>query len=299
MRAMLKSELKNQLIGIMLVLSAALLWGSSFAVRKMGMNDMGPLMQNAARFFTAFCFMLAVLLIRHIFSRERRQKKTQFGRQIKYGIIIGAVYGLAALFQQLGLSAASAGATGFVTSIYTVLVPVMSWLFFRDRIKKQVWYGMILSFTGLFMVTNCGFHVETGIIILFAGSIMYALQIILIGKFIKTADPLILVTVQVAMGAIVNLTGAIAMKENFSLNMISNGYGIILYTGIFSLGIANLCQLCGQKKIQPSVTAIVCSLESVFGMIFGVVLLDESISFVQGIGCVLIFTAIIVSQIKG
>jgi drug/metabolite transporter (DMT)-like permease len=147
-------------------------------------------------------------------------------------------------------------------------------------------------------VTGGNFSVHGGTMILFCGSIMYAVQIILIGKYIDRSDPLILVTVQVAVGTMVNLLMALITREQFQCTMLWNGMPVILYTGVFSLGVANLCQFAGQKKIPPSVTAIACSFESVFGLIFGMILLNEHMTILKLIGCLLIFAAVILSQCK-
>ena len=190
-------------------------------MRKMGMSDIGPLMQNAMRFFAAFCFMIAVLTIRRIACRSNPNKnRLPVIRQIKFGIIIGAAFGTAAMLQQLGLMTVSAGEVGFITSLYTVLVPLIMWIFFREKIKPQVWIGMAISFLGLIFVTNGGMGFEPGFIILFMGSIMYAVQIILIGRYIKEADPLILVTIQVMMGVVVNLAMAVLLRETFEFSMV-------------------------------------------------------------------------------
>lgn len=294
--------MKHRVYGTLILLLATVLWGSSYAVRKMAMSEIGPLMQNAARFFAAFCFMAIVLFCYRKWQKRKnpagQEKEIPVRVQIKYGAIIGLTFGLGTIFQQLGLMTVDAGKVGFVTSLYTVLVPVLSFLFFRQKIRKQVWMGMLLSLIGLFLITSGGLGFGTGYFILLLGSVMFAMQIILIGRFIKDANPLILVTVQLVIGTIVNLALALIIREEFAFSMLSAAMLPILYTGIFSLGIANVCHFISQKMLPPSVAAIVCSFESVFGLVFGVILLGEHMTMPQLAGCLAILTAVIVSQME-
>ena len=295
---------KSSILGTCLILLAALLWGSSFAVRKMGMDEIGPLMQNAARFFVAFLFMLAVLWIKNS-RRSYNIERTGEGRtdnvpsvrtQILRGIIIGSSFAIAAMLQQLGLNLAAAGQTGFITSMYTVLVPVISCVFLKEKMTGWIVAAMICSVGGLYFITGGISGISLGIIILFGGSIFYALQIILIDRLIHGTDPVLLVTVQVAMGTLINLAAAILTREPFEWHMLIDGGPVILYAGIMSLGVANLCQFAGQQWVSPQTAAIGCSFESVFGLLFGILLLGERFTLLQLIGCALIFASLLLSQ---
>lgn len=293
--------MKQKAYGTALLIGSTVLWGSSFAVRKMGMEQIGPLMQNAARFFVAFCFMGLVILLQHFLNRRKgivRQEKLPIKLQLKNGIIIGTVFATGSAFQQIGLLTIDAGKTGFITSVYTVLVPVISCLFFKTEIEKKIWIGMMMSLVGLFFITGGGMHFETGYLILLAGSVLFALHIILIGKYVHSANPLILAFAQLAAGAVINFVMAIIMQESIHFPMIRDSLAVILYTGIFSLGIANVLQFISQKMISPSVAAIICSFESVFSLVFGIVLLGEHVTVIQSFGALLIFSAALVSQMK-
>lgn len=293
--------MKKKIYGTLLLIGSTVLWGSSFAVRKIGMDQIGPLMQNAARFFAAFCFMLILIACQAILKKKRGEIKKEtvpVKLQVKYGIIIGSAFAAGSVFQQLGLMTVEAGKVGFITSIYTVLVPIISFLFFKAKIRKQVWIGMLMSFIGLLCITRGGIGFEIGYLILLSGSVLFALHIILIGRYVHDANPLILATAQLAAGAVINLIMAVALQEEFQLYMLKDGLVTILYTGVFSLGIANGLQFVGQKLIQPSVAAIVCSFESIFGLLFGMILLGESMTAMQIVGSLMIFGAAIVSQIE-
>lgn len=296
----MKKNNHENITGIGMVLMAALLWGSSFSVRKMGMSKIGPLMQNAGRFFIGFCFMLAAIMIRHILKRNRKpikeEKKVSLHIQIKYGVVVGTVFALASTCQQIGLAVASAGQAGFITAIYTVEVPFLAWIILKERITPNVWIALIMTFIGLYCITGLGTGISSGVIILFIGSLLYATQIILVHRFIAGSDAFILVTVQVFVGTVISLIAAVITSEEFEAHMILDGLPAMAFAGIMSLGIANLCQFIGQKYIAPNIAAIACSFEAVFGLVFGTLLLNEQLTLLKLTGCGMIFVALIIVQ---
>ncbi len=285
--------------GVFLIVAATVLWGSSFAVRKAAMADIGPLMFNAMRFFAAFIFMLIVFFVRRIFTGRDKQVNTAFGKQIKAGMIIGMLYGMGSVFQQLGLTLVSAGETGFVTSLYSVMVPVLARILFKTKIRPAVWVAVVFSGIGLYFVTGGGIAAGSGMLILLMCAFCFALQIIAIAKFIEANDALLLVIVQLGIGVAVNLIMAVIAAEPFEINMVYEAAAPVLYTGIMSLGVANFCQFAGQSRVTPTAAAIICSFESVFGLLFGIILLDEKLTGMKLTGCVFILAAVILSQLKG
>ncbi len=294
-----KKSTAYRMIGVFLIIAATVLWGSSFAVRKAAMTDIGPLMFNSMRFFAAFVFMLVVFFVRKMFAGGDEQVNTPFGKQIKAGIIIGMLDGVGTVFQQLGLSLVSAGETGFVTSLYSVMVPVLARILFKTKIRPVVWTAVAFSGIGLYLVTGGGVTANSGMLILLAGSFCFALQIIAISKFIEGSDALLLVIVQMGVGAAVSLAMAVIAAEPFEINMVYEAAVPILYTGIMSLGVANFCQFAGQRRVSPTVAAIICSFESVFGLLFGIILLGESMTGMKLTGCVFILAAVLLSQLRG
>lgn len=299
MNSINKKSTAYRMIGVFLIIAATVLWGSSFAVRKAAMTDIGPLMFNALRFFAAFVFMMIVFFVRKLFAGGGKQVNTAFGKQIKAGIIIGMLYGMGSVFQQLGLNLVSAGETGFVTSLYSVMVPVLARILFKTKIRPVVWVAVVFSGTGLYFVTGGGVAANSGMLILLMCAFCFALQIIAIAKFIEANDALLLVIVQLGIGAAVNLIMAVIAAEPFEINMVYEAAAPVLYTGIMSLGVANFCQFAGQSRVSPTVAAIICSFESVFGLLFGIILLDEKMTGMKLTGCVFILAAVILSQLKG
>lgn len=291
-----RNKLINNLTGTLYIVLAAALWGSSFAVRKIGMQSIGPLMMNACRFFLAFVFMFIVVTIKIYTGKDDRPCSAEIKKQIKAGIIIGVPYAFNVVFQQIGLNTVSAGETGFITSLYTVMVPVIGWLVFKTKVRVINWIAILLSGIGLYLVTNGGVSFNFGMVMLFIGAICAAVQILLIGKYIDNNDPAILVTVQIGVGTIINLIMAVIMRESFQVHMIQESLWPIVYSGLASVGVANFCQFLGQKKVSPTTTAIACSLESVFGLLFGILLLGETMTIMKLCGCIVIFATVVMVQ---
>lgn len=288
---------KNNLIGSGFIMLAALLWGSGMAVRKLGIRSMEPLTQNAFRFLAALIFILIVLYFRHTTGKTEIHKLF-LKEQIIAGIPIGLVYALGAMFQQMGLVTMTAGETGFLTSLYTILVPLMMRILFHEKVKMQIWVAACFSLMGLYLISD-GFNLiaEPGILFILAGTAMYGIQIILIDRKVKDNDPFILVTVELAMGLAVNIIMAMLMGESTTVDIIIVSLPTILYTGVISLGVANLSQFVGQQRANPSIVAILCSFESLFAMLFGIVLLRETFTVRKIAGCSMFFVAVIISQV--
>lgn len=286
-----------------MILMTALFWGSSYAIRKIGLEYMGPFFFNALRFFMAFLFVASVLLIKSVRNKkanltiDNAYKDTSLLYQIKGGVIAGITYAACSAFQQWGLMYTVAGKVGFITSLYTIFVPLISWMVLKKTIRKQVWIGAIFAFTGLTLISfNGGAGISKGDFAIFISSIILAIQIIVVGHFSKRSNPLILVSAQMFTGAFISMILSVLFEKGNSLSGAIAGWFPIVYSGIFSLGLANLLQSYAQKKATPSVTAIILSFESVFGAIFGIILLSERMNPNQYFGCLLIFGAVLVSQ---
>lgn len=297
-------SMKHKIFGTLILFSATVLWGSAYVARKMAFEDIGPIMQNSARFLAGFCFMLLATIVHF-----RRKKKvpddagvSRAGKplslQIRQGMIIGLVFSVASAMQQIGLMMVDAGKAGFISVLYTVMVPVIAFVLYRTRIRKQVWIGMALSFAGLFLITGGVSGFEPGYVFLLAGSFFFAMQIILIDQYIDGAEPMVLVTTQLAAGVVVNLIIAAIVQEPFTWSMLYDARWSILYTGVLSLGVANVFQFVGQKLLEPSVTAIICSFESVFSLLFGMLILGEQMTPLQFLGSFFLFMAVIISQLE-
>jgi drug/metabolite transporter (DMT)-like permease len=294
---------KERIIINGMILTTALLQGSSYAVRKMGFAYIGPLFFNGLRFLVAFLFAITAYFIQNRMMTKGIQEESSTLKPISYqiqgGVFVGVTYGIGSALQQWGLFFTAAGKVGFITSLYTILVPLISWLVLNKAIKRQVWVGAIFAFAGLSLISFDGsFGISAADGALIISAIIFSMQIIVFGYFSKHSNPLILVSAQMFTGALVSMALATIFENGNTLTGVVQGLFPIVYSGVFALGLANILQSHAQKKASSSITAILLSFESVFGAIFGIVLLSERMKALQWIGCLLIFSAALISQLE-
>ena len=214
-------------------------------------------------------------------------------------MVAGAVLSLAASCQQFALSYTTAGKAGFITSLYTLFVPIISLFILKRKIKKQVWVGAVLAVVGLFLISlSAGnqFIITFGDSLVFMSAILFAVQILIIGHYITHSSALLISTAQFFSCATFSLLFSLIFEEGNSITGVLSATSILVYTGIFCIGIAYTLQTLAQKKASPSIAAIIMSLESVFAAIFGAAILGERMNGFQISGCLLIFIAVILAQ---
>jgi drug/metabolite transporter (DMT)-like permease len=291
-----------------MLLMTALLWGSGFAFRKMALTYMTPFFFNSLRFYIGFIFVLIIYLFTTFYNKKKSEAngitdQVAYANPISYQIIgglsAGAVLSVAAACQQFALSFTSAGKAGFITSLYTLFVPIISLFILKRKIKKQVWVGAVLAVLGLFLISVSAsnqFVITFGDSLVFISAILFAVQILIIGHFITNSSALLISVAQFFSCATFSLVFSLLFEKGNSLEGVVAASSILVYTGIFCIGIAYTLQTLAQKKASPSIAAIIMSLESVFAAIFGAIILGERMSGFQVSGCILIFVAVILAQ---
>lgn len=278
---------------------AALIWGTAFVAQSVSTDFVGPFTFNALRAAIAFAVLCVVSLI---FSRAEGGKSTPREKSgtrrdlILGGICCGFFLAAASNLQQLGLSETSAGKAGFITALYVVLVPVFG-IFLRKKASLPVWIGVILSVAGLYLLCiKDGFSIERSDFYIFLCAIIFALHILCIDHFVQKVDGIKLSCVQFLVMALLSSLGMLIF-ERPSLSGIIACIWPILYVGIFSSGVAYTLQILAQKDSDPTVVTILLSLESVFSVIAGAIILGDRLSGREYAGCVLMFAAVILAQI--
>ena len=286
---------KKSILSSGLLVLTAMIWGFAFVSQKVGAESVGTFVFNGLRFAMGAVSLIPVFLL---FERERFDKE-KFKRTVIASIICGVVLFIASALQQYGIELTkSAGKAGFITGLYTVLVPVISFIIYKKKNGIAVWVGAILAVTGLFLLSvGEGFSVEVGDLYLLIGAFFWAGHILVIDKFIGGVSPLRFASLQFAVCAALNLIAALFF-DTFDATAIETALIPLLYGGLASVGIAYTLQIFGQKNCDPSTAAIIFSLESVFSAIGGAIILGETMTGRGYFGCVLIFIGIILSQIK-
>jgi drug/metabolite transporter (DMT)-like permease len=296
---------RKNIIPIALLFMTALLWGSGFPVRKMAMETVTPLFLNFLRFAIGFIFLLifytAINKGKLNPVRNNTPEVTYAGikHQILGGVVMGILLSLSSAFQQTALLTTSSGNTAFLTSLYTIIVPIISALFLKHKIQLKTWICAVVAIVGIYLIGGTlYFSLELGDTLAIISAVCFATHVLAVGHYARKSDGIFLSTVQMLVASIANLIFSLILESGNSLEGVITAMLPLIYSGVMALGIPYTFQIIGQKNTKASVAAIVLSLESVFGALFGLLILHETMSLMQVGGCVLIFTAVIVTQIN-
>ncbi len=271
----------------LLLLLTAAIWGFAFVAQRAGMEFIGPFLFNAVRFALGTIVLLPLIF----FSRGRKRVQRV---PLKQGILVGLILFAGASLQQIGLVYTTAGNAGFVTGLYVVIVPVLG-LFWGQSCGKGTWAGAALAVCGMFLLTTAGSsRMLSGDIIVFAGAIFWAVHIQLISRLMKRYDALSLAAVQFGCCSLLSAFSAL-LTEKFSFSGIRLAAVPILYGGLVSVGIAYTLQVIAQKRAHPAHAAIIMSLEAVFALIGGWIMLSEPVTLQGTAGGALMLAAMISS----
>ncbi|WP_346867373.1 MULTISPECIES: DMT family transporter [unclassified Clostridium] len=292
---------KTQLKANILLLLTAAIWGLAFVAQKVGAEHVGAFTYNGIRFALGGISLIPLILFLN--KKKGENEKTQNDDRdslkltVKAGIIAGCALFIATSLQQMGVMGTTAGKAGFITGLYMVIVPILG-LFLKQKVNKSTWIGIVIAIIGLYLLSiNEDFSISNGDLLVLIGSVGWAIHILLIDNFTKKIDPLKLSSVQFATCSILSLVMAIIF-EDINMVGISGAMVSILYGGLLSVGVAYTLQVVAQKNAKPSHAAILLSMESVFGALGGAMFLGERIGARGLVGCILIFIAIIISQLK-
>ena len=281
----------------LLLLLTAVIWGFAFVAQRAGMEYLGPFTFNTARFTLGSLSLIPLLLI----NQKRKFEKEKFlplnDKNLLYGgLAAGTVLFLGATFQQGGLVYTDAGKAGFITGFYIILVPILG-LFIKQKTSFFTWLGAIVAIVGLyFLGVNESFDINLGDVLVLVGAFFWAIQILVIGFYSKKSDPFKLAFSQFVVCAVLSFIAAL-ISETIVLQNILLAYLPILYAGLFSVGIAFTIQVVAQRDAHPANAAIIMSLEAVFAVIGGWMILNESIPMRGLFGCVMMLIGMIISQL--
>lgn len=280
--------MKNQHVlgGRLALLTAALIWGSSFIIMKDAVADVPVFQLLAIRFTIAFALLGAVF-----FKRLRSGGKTL----LLHGGLCGALLLTAYATQTFGLTGTTPGKNAFLTAVYCVLVPFGTWLLFRRRPTIWNWAAAVLCLAGIGLVSlNGDLSISYGDGLTLIGGVVFALHVIALSHFCQKHDAIALTTVQFGTSAL--LAWGLSLLTEAGAPLPTRALPQLLYLAVFATAAALLLQSIGQSKTPPSQAAILLSLESVFGVIFSVAMGAETLTAQLIAGFALIFVSVIVSE---
>ncbi len=287
--------MKQQTRSNLLLLLTALIWGSTVVAQRYGAEHLGAMGFNGLRFGLGALSLVPVIAL---FAKEKPSPAS------KKQTALAALYSGVALFaaaalQQWGLILTrSASKTGFITGLYTVLVPILGFVFLKHRTGVCTWIGAVLAVAGLYLISMTGAEsFGLGDVLLIGNAVVYAVQILVVDRFSKKdIHPLRFACGQFAVCSLLNLAGA-ALFEEITVDAVLAAGIPILYGGLLSVGVAYTLQIVAQRHAEPTAAAIIMSTESVFAVLCSAVILGENMSRGGYIGCVLMFAGILLSQV--
>jgi len=287
---------KKQFNSIIMLLITTIIWGSAFVMQDIGSKYVESFTFNCVRFFISFLLMLPVAI--HTQSKRRKDKMGNSTREIILSsTICGTCLILASILQQKGISLCGAGKSGFITSMYLVIIPIFYFIFSKKRYSFNVYLGVILAIIGLYLLSvKDGFKLESGDIYLIGSAFMFAAQIITCGYFAQNMDPFTLSCGQSLVSFIISLIPTLIIDKP-EMSAITEALPSILYVAVFSTCIAYTLQIIAQKHLNSTLASLLMSLESVFSAIFGALILKDYLTGRELVACIIIFVGVIISEI--
>lgn len=292
--------MKKSLSGSIMLLLATVIWGSAFVSQDIAMAHLPPFSFQAIRSFVAVIGLMPVIAI---FDRVGSEKTNFFrGWANKKlwlaGLLCGVPLFLACNLQQLGLAGdTDPGKSGFLTAMYIVIVPIIG-IFRRKKPGIMVPVSVVIAVIGLyFLCCKESFTIQTGDILTLCCALMFAVQITFVDIYVQHVNALRLNALQALVCAFLSACVAI-YSEQPTLEGVWHCALPIAHTGLLSMGAAYALQILGQKHLEPTIASLIMSLESVFAVLFSWIILGKGLSSGETLGCVLVFTAVILSQIE-
>ena len=293
----------NQMRQVVFQILAAFIWGTAFVAQDLCADSIGAFAFNATRYFIAVLALLVVILISDKMKKDKpilspAEKKAANKQLWIGGLCCGAALAIASNFQQAGLVAGTdAGKAGFITALYVVLVPVFG-LFFKRKVNLPTWIAVVLSVVALYLLCIKGdFSLAPGDLLVLVCAVCFAVHILVIDHFTAYCDGVKLSCLQFLFAGIIS-TICMFIFEDVDFAAILSCALPLLYVGIFSCGVGYTLQILAQKDSNPTVVTILLSLESVFAVIAGAIILKQQMTVREYIGCAIMFAAVILAQIQ-
>ena len=286
--------MKKQLSGVIALSGATVIWGSAFIAQSVGMDKIGPFTFQAVRCFLAVVFLFPASAL---FSKGKPFWKSWADPALwRSGVICGLALFAASSLQQIGLVYTDAGKAGFLTAMYIVFVPFLG-LFLGQKPGRNALLSLIPAIVGLYLLSCTSVSgINKGDVLLLLCAVAFSVQILLIDRHCAGLDGLKLNCIQALVAAVLSVPWAL-LTETVDASRIASCWLPLGYAGVLSMGVAYTLQIVGQKRVAPSAAALLMSLESVFAALFGWLLLHETMTKAELLGCVLVFAAVVISQL--
>lgn len=281
---------------ILLVLTA-LIWGMAFVAQSVGMNYIGPFTFNCIRSIMGGLVLIPCILFfdKQEKGKAKREKKEDSKTLLIGGICCGLALCIASNLQQIGIKYTTVGKAGFITALYIVLVPIFG-IFLRKKVSGRVWFSVAIAVVGLYLLCITDeFRIGKGDFFVLLCALVFTIHILVIDYFSPKVNGIKLSCIQFLVAGL--LSGVpMLISEKPSFSTILAAWAPLLYAGIMSCGVGYTLQIVAQKDAEPTIASLILSLESVFSVLAGWIILGQTLAGKEIMGCVLMFAAIILAQ---
>ena len=312
-----ESDMKknNQIRNSGLLMITSMIWGAAFVAQSMGMDYVGPATFLFARSVIGTLALVPVALVTGRIQKKKEEENQGLSNDqdpviregawkrslrnpllIRGGLICGFFLFAASIFQQVGIQYTTAGKAGFITALYIMIVPIIG-IFLGKKNGIRVWIAMVMGIIGLyFLCIRESLSIGQGDILMVVCAFLFSVQILSVDYYSPKVDGIRLSMLEFFFESI--FAGVLmVMTETPRLADMKAAAGPILYAGLFSTGIGYTLQIIGQRDLNPAIASLIMSLESVFSLVFGFIILHESMTGRECVGCLIMFAAILVAQL--
>ena len=292
-----------------LLVLTALIWGTAFVAQTTGGDTVGAFSFNCIRSLIGGIVLIPVIHVLDTKTDKKPKTAAEKKTLLTGGIACGCVMFIASSFQQLGINLGTeAGKAGFLTACYILLVPILG-LFLKKKCGWNIWIGVVLTLAGLYLLcmngtTGFSLRFSDGLVIICA--VCFSLHILLVDHFSPLVDGVRLSSIQFIISGLIGLIPTFFVDMHHSLSGFYawlpalqswNAWIPILYAGVMSCGVAYTLQIIGQNGLNPTIASLLMSLESVFSVLAGWIILGQKLTAREILGCVIIFAAIVLAQL--
>lgn len=292
---------KNNILANIALLLTGLIWGVSFVAQRAGSEYVGAFTFNCVRSFLGTLSLLPLVFLPKLFHNDTRnevQKKLQHKLMLKGGFLCGLALFTAMSIQQCCMKYVSAGKAGFISALYLIFVPIISF-FLGEKLKRNVLVSIFVAVVGLYLLcfkaNSMEFNIYDGILLMSA--FFYGVHILVVNYFSQKLNAIKLSCLQFLFVCLLSLP-VMFLFENPTMQAIISAKVPLLYAGILTCGVAYTLQIFGQKYTPSVVASLILSLESVFAVLGGMLILGETMTVREILGCVFMITAVIIAEIR-
>lgn len=290
---------KQRIFGILACLATALIWGTTFIAQDIAAETIGPFTFQCTRSALAAAVLIPAALIKHRVSLRAGKSLVRVSTRKMYlgGVLCGVILAGASLLQQFGISNdTDPGKSAFITALYMVFVPIIS-LIFGKRAPLHVYLCAVAALGGLWLLCMGSSSLSVGDMQVIACSLVFAVHILVVDRLAPYVDGVGLSAVQMTTSAVIS--GILMfVLERPTLDAVLAALLPLIFAGVFSSGVAYTLQIIGQQYTPPTVASLLFSLESVFAVLSGMVILHTRPTLRECAGMAVIFAAVILSQLR-